>query len=72
MVQPLLVRVARAVGNPFGDLSSFARMIAFSAAPAGAGIFWVLLRTVASWDLKCDIFNANTTIKFHKTFRNTI
>ena len=53
---------------PSGDLSSFARMIAFSAAPAGAGIYWVLLRTVASYDLKCDTFNANTTIKFHKDF----
>ena len=63
MVQLLLVRVARAVGNPFRDLLSFARMIAFSAAPAGACIHWVLPRTVDSWDLKCDIFNANTEVE---------
>ncbi len=46
-------------GNHFGDLLSFARMIAFSAAPAGACIHWVLPRTVDSWDLKIwDIFEA--------------
>ena len=50
-------------GNHFGDLLSFARMIAFSAAPAGACICWVLLRTVASWDLTCDIFNAYTEVE---------
>ena len=38
-------------------------MFAFSAAPAGACIYWVLLRTVASWDLTCDIFNAYTEVE---------
>ena len=35
MFQLLLVRVARTVGNPFEDLSSFATMMASSAAPSG-------------------------------------
>ena len=57
-------------GNHFGDFLSFARMIAFSAAPAGACIHWVLPRTVASWDLKCDIFDAYTEVE--KDFRRLV
>ena len=63
MVQLLLVRVVRTVGHPFGDLSSVASTLAFSAAPAGASIYWVLLYTVPFWDLPFDKLNDDKQVK---------
>ena len=60
MVQLLLVRVVRTVGYPFEDLSSVASTLAFSAAPAGACIYWVLLCTVLSWDVPFHRLNDDT------------
>ena len=60
IVQLLLVRVVRTVGYPFGDLSSVASTLAFSTAPAGVCIYWMLLCTVPSWDEPFHRFNDYT------------